>query len=767
MRIDDNASKAFDAIASAIKSASKEMSAYLELAERVGNTRMPAPFVPSSSYAPPPAPASSPLPSAAPTPLPEAPPDALIGAIEQVRAGVRALQPEALASHEAMKGLFQSLDDLDGATDLPYVAKAIDDVLAALEGLDNVDSVEPLVDAFEALRRGIDGVDPEAEDLADRLEKVRRAARLAGADGSRHFDKLERRAGASLDKTAEKTKKVTAETKRWSFSLKSIGEAYLGIQGLIFGAKSLSGIFEAADQRTMLRGQLAGMSEQQRGGYSVDTIDQSLTQKASAVGYDKGAFAELSMGFMQGTSGAFGSMGEAVKFSELLSKQFHASGVGAERASRAMEQLRQGLGKGALEYEDLKSILESAPQLVELMAKELGVSTMEMRKLTSEGKVTGDVIKKAIFNNAEQINASFAAMPVTWEMTFNRMKNAFFEAADPILQRLAAMASSDSFQRLSRALMRFAFAFMRALDFILPRLVPIADAFVGMAEAISNNIDLVAQLAVGLGLVVGIYQVWASWKKVMIALDAIMKATNPYLLIVSAVMAAVIWIRHLWETNLDFHYGALGTIAALDRGWTVAWSHVAEGFSKLVGYFLTGVGLMLYAIQETFNAAISAYNKVTPGDELEYLSFGDDVINYGQGFTDSKPWEDKRKIADEDYESYVKKLHRDKNEAIDAAKKSAELNEGKDEPVELEYGQSMGKPLHTKGTTKIDKDSIALLKDIASVEIVNRYTTVRPKISASFGDVRETADVNAIMDVLSTRIVDGVGASLIAAGGAA
>jgi hypothetical protein len=349
-------------------------------------------------------------------------------------------------------------------------------------------------------------------------------------------------------------------------------------------------------------------------------------------------------------------------------------------------------------------------------------------------------------------------------MTFNQMKNAFFDAADPILQRLADMASSEAFQRLSRALLRFAFAFLRALDFILPKLLPIAEAFVWMAEAISNNIGLVGALAVGLYGLIGLYQVITNWKKIMIALDAVMKATNPYLLIATAVIAAVVALKHLWDTNVEFHYGVLGTMEVLQYRFAQAWTYVGQGFSVLVGGIIIGIGAILVAIQEMINAAITAYNKVTLGDELEYLSFGDDVISTGNDWTDSKAWDDQRADMETKYKLEIRKLNTEKDQALQKALESAGLND-EDTPLELEYGQSMGKPLHTKGTTKIDKDSIALLKDIASVEIVNRYTTVRPKISATFGDVRETADVNAIMDVLSTRIVDGVGASLIAAGG--
>lgn len=72
------------------------------------------------------------------------------------------------------------------------------------------------------------------------------------------------------------------------------------------------------------------------------------------------------------------------------------SGVSAAQASGAFLQLAQALGSGRLQGDEFRSIAEQLPKLNQVIAKEMGVPIGQLKKLASEGKVTAEVVIKAL-----------------------------------------------------------------------------------------------------------------------------------------------------------------------------------------------------------------------------------------------------------------------------------------------------------------------------------------------------------------------------------
>ncbi len=72
------------------------------------------------------------------------------------------------------------------------------------------------------------------------------------------------------------------------------------------------------------------------------------------------------------------------------------SGATAQETSNALIQLKQGLASGTLQGEELRSIREQAPLVAQAIAKELGVTIGELKNLAAEGKVTTDVVLRAL-----------------------------------------------------------------------------------------------------------------------------------------------------------------------------------------------------------------------------------------------------------------------------------------------------------------------------------------------------------------------------------
>jgi len=72
------------------------------------------------------------------------------------------------------------------------------------------------------------------------------------------------------------------------------------------------------------------------------------------------------------------------------------SGVEAGAASAAFLQLSQGLGSGTLQGDELRSVLEQMPSIAQAIAKEMDINVGSIKKFGSEGKITSDVIVRAL-----------------------------------------------------------------------------------------------------------------------------------------------------------------------------------------------------------------------------------------------------------------------------------------------------------------------------------------------------------------------------------
>lgn len=167
---------------------------------------------------------------------------------------------------------------------------------------------------------------------------------------------------------------------------------------------------------------------------------------------------------------AFGSIEEVIKFGELVQKQFVIAGASTVEAQNAMIQLTQALASGVLRGDELNSIFEQAPNLIQSIADYLNVPIGQIRELASDGKITADIVKNAMFAAADEINARFAAMPVTWAQLWTTFKNDALIAFQPVLEQINAIANSERFQQfmqdVTRAMYVLAGAASVALDVV-------------------------------------------------------------------------------------------------------------------------------------------------------------------------------------------------------------------------------------------------------------------------------------------------------------
>ena len=152
------------------------------------------------------------------------------------------------------------------------------------------------------------------------------------------------------------------------------------------------------------------------------------------------------------TGDTFSSVREAAGFAELLTKQFKIAGTDATGISSTMYNLTQALSTGVLRGNDLNIVMSNAPQIAQRIADYMGVSVGEIKKMGAEGKITADIVKNAMLSAAEDINAQFEAIPMTFGDAVQKCKNMGVRAFQPLGRMIANAINSPQFDAAMRTI---------------------------------------------------------------------------------------------------------------------------------------------------------------------------------------------------------------------------------------------------------------------------------------------------------------------------
>nr|WP_288697417.1 tape measure protein [uncultured Allisonella sp.] len=149
---------------------------------------------------------------------------------------------------------------------------------------------------------------------------------------------------------------------------------------------------------------------------------------------------------------AFPDARTVVPFVEEIQKLFAIGGTGVQQQKDAMLQLTQALGSGKLQGDEFRSIAEAAPLIEQMVAKEMGVTQGQLKKLSSQGVITADVLRDAILHNAKEINAQFESMPMTWGAMMQNMGSIAERAMVPVYTAVQRIANSSALQSVFNGL---------------------------------------------------------------------------------------------------------------------------------------------------------------------------------------------------------------------------------------------------------------------------------------------------------------------------
>ena len=505
-------------------------------------------------------------------------------------------------------------------------------------------------------------------------------------------------------------KKSTDEAKKsadqLTQSLKSLVASYISIQGL---KKAV----DLSDSLVSMRARLDRMNDGLQTTQELETMIYQSAQRS------RGSFTDTmglvsQLGTMAGD--AFSSSKEIVQFAEQLNKQLALSGASGSSAQAAILQLEQGLASGVLRGDELNSVMEQAPALAKSIADYMQVSVGELREMGSQGQITADIVKNALFAAAKDTNAEFEKTPMTWAQVWTVASNTAVRALDPLLTAI---------------------------------------------NWVANNIQTIGPIVVSLGTAFGVMLIAANWTNILTFatekaaaaqafLNAVMSA-NPaalaavgVLVLVAAFYAGIAAVNHFAGTSISatgIITGAFTTMGAFILNGTLVPLH--NGFAAFVNFLgnafndpITAIDVLFYDMSITIlkyvqNVAqgLEGLINMIPGVEVNMTSGIDKLIGkleYGRNWT----------IKQNGYKEYIKPWEN--------------FDLGKSYKSGYNWGANLGKSgLMGTGTGQLEIPQAADVKDLLG------------NIDKNTGKIAKTVDlsdeqIKMLVDVAERKYVNNV-----------
>lgn len=441
-------------------------------------------------------------------------------------------------------------------------------------------------------------------------EKSAAQAAQTAASAYRQEEGAARAAQAAQNKTANATDQLTKK---------------LGVLiGQYLTLRSIHGILNLADELAQTTARLDMMND---GLQTTAQLNNMIFESAQR---SRGAYADTAdlvakLGNLAGS--AFSSSREIVAFAEQLNKQLALSGASAAGAQAAILQLTQALSSGVLRGEELNSVLEQAPTVAQTIAKYLGVTTGQMRELASQGALTADVVKNALFSAADETNAKFAQMPMTFSQIWTQFQNQAIKAFQPVLAKMTELANSPQFQQ-------FVSMMLQGITMIANAALEAFGWIANIANAIASNWSTVGPIFYGVAAAIGVVvTAMAAWKAATLAVAAAQAVLNlalshPVLMVVALLIGVVIaaiarWVQAMgglqiaWMIACDViqtawgylvYYISVGIVAV--QNWlgdfALAWQSVGVAIADYMGQTKVNV---LMILQDLVNGAIDIINQ--------------------------------------------------------------------------------------------------------------------------------------------------------------
>lgn len=410
------------------------------------------------------------------------------------------------------------------------------------------------------------------------------------------------------------------------------------------GISAIKGLFNLSDEMTNNKARLNLIVDD---GGSVEALQNKIFVSAmnARASYQTTTDIITKLGLQAGK--AFKGNDELIAFAEQLNKTFVISGTEATGIESTMYNLTQALSTGVLRGQDLNAVFSNAPQIVQNIADYLNVPIGKIRDMAADGKISAQIVKNAMLKAADETNAKFNKMPMTWNQVFTKMKNIAIKALDPVLNKINALANNQQVQEMFNMFINGASLAAQAIlnliegiSWLLSVLEPVAPVILGLVGAYVG-FNIVSMIASGLLGMLSIAHGIAGAAEMLhsgqtMAATAAQWGLNSALLacpitwIVILIMALIVALTYLWFTNDKVAYGILYVWDALKLGIMVAGLGIQGVFYAIV----LGAMALWLGIQTCVLGAMAAWFAFQTGVEAVCLG----VLSIFQGLYNGVVW---------------------------------------------------------------------------------------------------------------------------------
>ena len=434
-------------------------------------------------------------------------------------------------------------------------------------------------------------------------------------------------------------------------TIKRVVGAYVGIQ-------SVGKILNMSDELTQTTSRLDLMNNSFNEINGTANETSELVNMVYAAAQDArgslDSMASVVARFGNNARDAFGNSEEVVAFADLVQKQMTIAGASTQEAANAELQLSQALGSGVLRGDELNSIFEQAPNLIQNIADYLDVPIGKIRDMAADGEITGDIVKAAIFSAADDINAKFDEMPMTWGQIWQSMQNTAVMAFQPVLQRLNGMANSNAFQG-------FVDEAIEAMATTANIVLNIFDLVGSVAGFVADNWSMISPIIYGIAAALAVYGTYLAIVKGMEIASAAASAIHAVAMsakigitaaLTGSTMAAtaaqmgyngalyacpIVWIIVLVVALIAIFYAAVAAVNHFAGTTTSATGLICGAFAIALAFIgnlfigtvntIIGIGVTLWNLIANFvNAFALIFNNPIAGIEALFLSLFNFIV---------------------------------------------------------------------------------------------------------------------------------------------
>lgn len=544
-----------------------------------------------------------------------------------------------------------------------------------------------------------------------------------------------------------------------------VKDVWSGVKGYIktaMAAISVQKIIDLADTMTTTRARIDLMND---GLQTTDELQSMIMASAnrSRAAYQTTADAVSKMGIM--AKDAFGNNAELIQFTELINKQFTIAGTSAAGVDAAMLQLTQAMSSGVLRGEELNSIFEQAPTIIQTIADYLGVPIGQIRAMAQEGQITSTIVKNAMLSSADEINAKFNAMPMTFAQVWTLAKNIALEAFGPVIQAIGAGAQwiYENWSTIAPIFWGLAGA---AIAYAVALGIQTAATWIANGAAKAFFVTLLSNPLFWIAIAVGV--VIAALVKMIQAVGGVKNAweiCKAALLVAWAALKVAFFAVYNWIANL---------VDKLKLCWQKAGVAIANFMGDMKVSVLTVLQNMINGAIGIINDFISLLNKI-PGVNISLI---EQVTFATTAAAENEAAKQARADALNQYEADIKAAQAERDATYSAAKQeladaTAQLSEtyanaraeaaqaNSDAGVsdwntdQYDVGNvdSVGSVGSIESDVNIADEDLKFLRDVAEMRYVQNFVTLTPTVAVD-AQISEKVDVDEVVTKIEKKLED-------------